>query len=277
MINKPLKWHGGKHYLAPLLVELFPKHLHYVEPFFGGGSVLFQKDPGNCSEVINDIHGELMAFWRVVQSPTRVEQMKEVLSVIPFGKPSFEDALDGGTFGDPGDSELQRALRLFIRYRQSRGGMGKDFATLSRRRTRAGMNEQVSSWLGAIDGLSQAALRLRRVVIFSEPANAIIRQQDGDDTFFYLDPPYLKSTRTAKTVYDFEMSEEHHRELLEVVLSCEGKVMISAYQSELYDDLLCDWNYHDIAIDNKQSAKASKPKMIERVYMNYAPEKWLKA
>jgi hypothetical protein len=35
-LTPPLKWHGGKHYLARQVVALMPSHLHYVEPFAGG-------------------------------------------------------------------------------------------------------------------------------------------------------------------------------------------------------------------------------------------------
>ncbi len=44
-MNRPLKWYGGKHYLAKQIIELMPPHLHYVEPYFGGGAVLFARDP----------------------------------------------------------------------------------------------------------------------------------------------------------------------------------------------------------------------------------------
>lgn len=37
-LTQPIKWHGGKHYLAPKIVALMPRHLHYVEPFGGGGN-----------------------------------------------------------------------------------------------------------------------------------------------------------------------------------------------------------------------------------------------
>ena len=37
-MNSPLKSHGGKHYLAAQIVALMPPHLHYVEPYFGGGT-----------------------------------------------------------------------------------------------------------------------------------------------------------------------------------------------------------------------------------------------
>ena len=78
-MNLPLKWHGGKYYLASKIVGLMPSHLHYVEPFFGGGAVLFAREPEDdglwlfpnkgVSEVVNDINGSLINFWRVLQDP----------------------------------------------------------------------------------------------------------------------------------------------------------------------------------------------------------------
>jgi len=46
-IGAPLKWHGGKSYLADRIIALMPRHLHYVEPYFGGGQVLFRRDPAD--------------------------------------------------------------------------------------------------------------------------------------------------------------------------------------------------------------------------------------
>ncbi len=58
-ISPPLKWHGGKWYLARRIVAKMPPHIHYVEPFAGGLSVLLAKDPEGVSEVVNDINGDL--------------------------------------------------------------------------------------------------------------------------------------------------------------------------------------------------------------------------
>lgn len=66
----PLKWHGGKHYLAKKIVVRMPPNTHYVEPFFGGGAVLLAKDLYEVSEVVNDIDGHLMNFWEVLRYRT---------------------------------------------------------------------------------------------------------------------------------------------------------------------------------------------------------------
>jgi DNA adenine methylase len=44
-LTQPLKWWGGKHYLARKIIDLMPRHLHYVEPYAGGLAVLLEKDP----------------------------------------------------------------------------------------------------------------------------------------------------------------------------------------------------------------------------------------
>ena len=79
-IMPPLKWHGGKYYIANQIVALMPPHLHYVEPYAGGLSVLLARDPGDrklwlsqtgdhagLSEVVNDLDNGLVNFWRVLR------------------------------------------------------------------------------------------------------------------------------------------------------------------------------------------------------------------
>src|SRR5215213_9321604 len=71
VIAGPLKWHGGKAYLASKIVAMMPSHLHYVEPFAGGLSVLLAKDPEGVSEVVNDLNGGLSNFWHVLRDDAR--------------------------------------------------------------------------------------------------------------------------------------------------------------------------------------------------------------
>ncbi|MFO0915259.1 MAG: DNA adenine methylase [Pirellulales bacterium] len=265
----PLKWHGGKSYLAERIVRMMPKHLHYVEPYFGGGAVFFRK-PGHLiqghSEVINDLYGELVTFWRVLQSRELFSEFQRRVALTPFAKPLWEEA------GRNVSSEpIDRAWAFFVRYRQSRQGLGRDFATMSRNRTRRGMNEQVSSWLSAIEGLPEAHERLSRVVIYDEPALDVIRREDGLQTFHYCDPPYLSAIRVVKDTYSREMSDADHRELLTTLGGIQGKFQLSGYRSELYDEAAArfGWNRTDIAIDNKASAQKNKPTKVECLWANF--------
>jgi DNA adenine methylase len=267
--SNPLKWHGGKHYLASTIIEHFPPHTHYVEPFFGGGAVLFAKPIEfieGYSEVVNDLDSELSNFWDVLRDTRKFKRFERVVSATPFSKALWERSAD-----ERATSNVERAVNFFVRYRQSRQGLGSDFATMSRSRTRRGMNEQVSSWLSAVEGLQDAHNRLSRVVIFSEDACSVIAREDSPSTFFYLDPPYLHDTRTATNCYSHEMSEADHTRLLELLGGLTGKFLLSGFPSRLYEQFAkrLRWRRIETVIDNKASGSKSKPKRTECLWMNF--------
>ena len=62
----PLSYIGGKNRLAKQVIEIFPKHTTYVEAFAGGAQVFFHKEPSKV-EVLNDLDGEIVNFYRVCQ------------------------------------------------------------------------------------------------------------------------------------------------------------------------------------------------------------------
>lgn len=267
--SAPIKWHGGKFYLASRIVAMMPVHVHYVEPYFGGGAVFFRKPyelVDGHSEVINDVFNDLVNFWRVLQSRELFSEFERRTTLTPFAKRAWEDSVNCAS-NDPVD----RACNFFIRYRQSRQGLGRDFATMSRTRTRRGMNEQVSSWLSAIEGLPSAHERLRRVAIYCEDAISLIRREDNEYTFFYCDPPYIAQTRVAKDAYACEMTDEQHEVLLQTMAEINGKFILSGYPNSLYDSWAkrCRWRRIDITIDNKASSKKTKPTKTECLWANY--------
>ena len=268
----PLKWHGGKHYLAPKIVDLMPRHLHYVEPYFGGGAVLFAKPCEGVSEVVNDIDGDLTNFWKVLQDEHQFSMLARRLDGTPFSESEWEDYQDvlAGRSQDP---PHVRAAAFFVRYRQSRQGLGKDFATLSRNRTRRSMNEQVSAWLSAVEGLPEAHERLQRVVILDHDALGVIRQQNGPKTHFYIDPPYLHETRTATSCYRHEMTYEQHQELVLLLSHIQGTFQLSGYRNKLYDSFARrhNWRRVEFNLPNNASGKKQKERMTECLWLNYDP------
>lgn len=267
-----IKWHGGKHYLADWILSHAPEHVHYCEPFFGGGAVLFRKEPEGYSEAVNDVCHRLMNFWRVLADPAAFQDFHNYVSTMPFSEELFEHAQRISRQIMPEDCpQWELAAYFFVVARQSRQGLGRAFATTSRRRTRCGMNEQVASWLGAIDGLVDVHQRLRRVVLFCKPALDVIRSQDGEQTWFYCDPPYPHETRTAADAYEYEMAESDHIALLEALAGIEGKFALSSYPNPLYDEFAraCGWAVDYREIDNKASSRPTKETKIEALYMNY--------
>ncbi|WP_439630879.1 DNA adenine methylase [Gemmata sp.] len=263
-IDPPLKWHGGKFYLAPHIVNLMPSHKHYVEPYAGGLSVLLSKNPEGISEVVNDLNEDLTNFWKVLQSEDTFGRFQRALQAVPFSEAEWDNAAEISV-GEP----IERAIRFFIRCRQSLAGRMDRFAPLSKTRTRRDMNEQASAWVTAVDGLPTVYARLRRVAILNRDALSVIKEQDSPGTLFYLDPPYLSETRTSEAVYAHEMTVAQHEQLLNSVLSCHGKVMLSGYHSELYDRKLRRWKRHEFEIKNQAAQARKKRVMTEVLWCNF--------
>jgi DNA adenine methylase len=264
-LTLPLKWHGGKHYLAARIIRLMPPHVHYVEPFAGGLAVLLARNPRGVSEVANDLDGRLTRFWRVLQDAETFERFRRIVEAVPLSEREWRDAADRLDHADP----VEAAVAFFVRCRQSLAGRGDSFAPLSRTRTRRGINEQASAWTAAVDGLPAVHARLRRVAILCRPALEVIRSQDRPGTLFYCDPPYLKSTRKALSVYTLEMNDWEHEELLQMLLACKGKVMVSGYLSPLYDRALAGWTRHAFDLPNNAAGGIVKRRMTETLWTNF--------
>jgi DNA adenine methylase len=275
-LTQPLKWFGGKHYLAPKIIALMPPHLHYVEPFFGGGTVLLARDPEEqrlwlpghkgVSEVVNDIDHRLMNFWRVLQDPATFAQFQRIVEAVPLSRPGWQEA---HAHAHDGTDPVADAVAFFIDARQSRAANMKGFTSLTRSRTRRGMNGNASEWLGAVEGLQDVHERLRGVVIECLPALEVIQREDTPGTLVYADPPYVHSTRSTTDAYAHEMSEHDHQELLDVLKQCRGKVMLSGYPSQLYDKTLAGWSRHTFDLPNHAAGGTEKGRETEVVWCNF--------
>lgn len=260
----PLKWHGGKSYLAKRLVEMMPPHIHYAEPYFGGGSVLLAKEPVGVSEVVNDLNMRLVNFWRVLQDNSMFARFCRAVEAMPLSREEWEEA-----HNNPPTDMVGSAISFFVNCRQSLAGRGKCFTALTRTRTRRGMNGNVSEWLSAVAGLPAVHQRLIQVAVENRHALQFISAEDTNGTLFYCDPPYLNETRTSPDVYEFEMSDGAHRELLSTLRECASKVMLSGYRSKMYDEVLSDWNRHDFDMPNNAAGGKTKRRMTECVWCNF--------
>jgi DNA adenine methylase len=248
-----------------------------VEPFGGGLAILWARDTHDdskwlpphkgVSEVVNDLDGRLTNFYRVLQGFNTFERFRRIVEAIPFSRVEWEKAHG---HADNRTDPVADAVAFFVECRMSLAGRQKGFTPLTRGRLRRGINGNVSEWLGAVDGLGAVHERLRMVVVENLPATKLIRREDGPGTLFYCDPPYLPKTRVAKHAYGrFEMSEAEHRELLEVLQGCAGRVMLSGYPSALYDNALADWNRHTFDLPNNAAGGRRKGRETEVLWCNF--------
>ena len=139
---------------------------------------------------------------------------------------------------------VERARRVVIRAYMGYGGGGATRNTGFRGYGRTSNGGPAQAWHGWPERVPSVVERLRGVVIESRPAAEVIHNQDGEDTLFYVDPPYLVETRGARErVYSVEFEREEHGDLAQVLHEAQGMVIVSGYPSAYYDgDLYADWH-----------------------------------
>lgn len=260
-------WYGGKFSHLDWLLPLLPKTTHFCEPFGGSAAVLLNREPSPV-ETYNDIDSEVVNFFRVLRE--QKEALIEAIGLTPFSREEFELAITQPT---QDISDVERARRFFVRARQVRSGLAQ---TASSGRwanclltSRAGMGGAVSRWLGSVEGLSEIVQRLLRVQIENSSAINVIKRYDSAETLFYCDPPYPHSSRGDSKAYAYEMTDEQHQELAQVLHNVKGKVALSGYRCDLLDELYSDWHYIEATAKNCHSIKQLRTEVL---WVNYEIE-----
>jgi DNA adenine methylase len=236
-----LRYHGGKWKLAPWIIEHFPAHRVYTETFGGAASVLIRK-PRAYGEVYNDLDGEIVNLFRVLQDPAGAARLRELLYLTPFSREEFELVYT------PAEDSIERARRLVMVCYMGFGSNGHNTST--RTGFRANSNRSGTTpahdWANYPDTMPAIIERMRGVVVERRPALEVILQHDSDSTLHYVDPPYVHTTRdrdgARQRDYRFEMTDEDHRQLAASLRDVQGMVVLSGYPCDLYDlELYSDW------------------------------------
>lgn len=257
-------WYGGKFsHLDFILPHIPVDATHFCDVYGGSAAVLLNVSPFPV-ETYNDIDSELVNFFRTLRE--QGSELTKAIGLTPFSR----EELVLACLPARNLSDLERARRFYVRARQTRTGLAQ---TSSEGRwahcvltSRAGMAGAVSRWLGSVDGLSEIAQRLLRVQIENAPALDVIRRYDTVGTVFYLDPPYVHSSRGDASAYGHEMTEEEHRALAETLRTVRGRVILSGYRTALYDELYRGWRREDA--DERLCHSVRKPRR-ESLWLNF--------
>lgn len=240
-----LRYHGGKWKLAPWIIGHFPEHRVYVEPFGGGASVLLRK-PRSYAEIYNDLSDDIVALFRVLRDADQAARLVDLLRLTPFARLELESAYVHT------DDPVERARHTLVRSFMGYGSASVicDHATGFRANSKRSGTTPARDWTNFPDALVMTVERMRGVIIEHKDAVACMAQHDSPRTLFYVDPPYVHSTRSfkhtrAKTVYEHEMDDDAHRRLATWLHGCRGMVVLSGYRCDLYDELYKDWQRTD--------------------------------
>lgn len=227
--------------LAPWIISHFPTHNIYVEPFAGAASVLLRKSRSK-TEIINDLDGRIVNLFSVLRDETLSKKLEKALYLTPYSRKEYELGLD-----DSAECPVERARRAIVRGCMSFGSSGLIDSNPGFRAKTYFCNEE-KAWADLPYRIHAFTERLRGVVIESMPAERLLLKHDRKDTLFYLDPPYVHTTRTSYTSrhgYIFDMSAKEHRSLAKTLHNLKSMIIISGYDSKLYNKLFVDWPRFD--------------------------------
>jgi DNA adenine methylase len=233
-IKAPAPYFGGKQQISGLIASLFPPHTTYVEVFGGMASVLFGKVPSRL-EVYNDIESGVVNFFRVLRDPEQCAQLCELLELTPYAREELMACRKGI---DDAANPVEKARMWYALAQMSFAG--RIHSDTGFRFSKGFNHSPAYSFRSGIDMLPMFTARLRRVVIEHMDFRRLLEAYDAPDTLFYCDPPYLPETRKRKA-YACEMTAEDHADLLALLNSRHGHVVLSGYDSPLYRDALRGW------------------------------------
>ena len=262
-MRPPLKWHGGKRYLAGQIIANFPHHRVYLEPFGGGASVLLNKGPCEV-ETYNDLDLRITRFFRVLRDEGEAFVQRARMTL--YSQVEFEEAAEY----PENASNLDMALRDFTRWRQSFGGQGQSWSYTTSR-ARGGKAGDVNAWWTSIEHLPAIIERIRRVQIICQSAFDCVTRFDHVEGLIYCDPPYVHSTREqhSRNVYHAEMDDAEHRALGKLLRGCKSKVVVSGYPSPLYEQIYSGWRNITFDIANHAAGGKKKGREKECLWMNF--------
>lgn len=232
-----IRYHGAKFRLAPWILSFFPAHTCYVEPFGGAAGVLLQK-PRSYAEVYNDLDGDVVNLFRVLRDPAANQRLQELCALTPYSRDEFCEA------GHPDDDPVERARRMVVRASM---GFGSAAAAGGNSGFRSDSKRQYATaahlWARYPTNLAAIGQRFEGVIIENKTAEDVLLAHDANTTLHFCDPPYLPETRVhGNRYYRHEMTPENHIKLLETLKHLKGMVVVSGYESDLYNNMLTGWH-----------------------------------
>lgn len=240
----PCVWYGGKGLIYRKILPFISTGKVYVEPYCGMASLFWHLPKPYPIEVLNDLSGDVVNLFRVLQDRATFEDFKHRVVWTPYALDELRRALSYD-----GDDPVMKAWSFYVRVNMLVSGniVGSGEGRWSRCLTSTGsMARNTSRWRKRMAMLDWWHDRLTRVQIENSDALEVIERWDSADTIFYLDPPYIHSTRKMVDAYAHEMGDDQHQALVNLLLVSKGKFVLSGYRNAIYKKLeQAGWNCID--------------------------------
>ena len=262
-----LPYIGGKSFLAGWIISNFPedyRKMHYVEPFGGGGWVLYKKDESYL-EVYNDLNSQLVNLFEVIRDnysefAGRAEWCLHSREMYLEAREKLKD--------DKYLTDIEKAIHYAVNKCQSFSGNGGwGYATTS-------IKFANGKWLPFLKKMELINARLKKVQIECLDFGAVIEKYDHSNTLFYMDPPYM-DVEYYYNAPGIKFKTEDHLRLLDYLKNIKGKFSLSYYD---HPQVVKYYDGYNIIKKNtvkhstgttKRTTHIERPKGTELLIMNY--------
>ena len=226
------RYAGGLWYVLKHIYPLIPEHKVFVDVFAGLGLVLLNKKRSKL-EVLNDIDDNIYNLFVVLRE--NFDEFARQFSWLIYSRKQHQEfkkqyKKDRLTSLPP----VKRAIAYFYLLNTAISSLDSGFRIAKDRYTRtlSVFDDKVVS-----ERLEKVRRRLKNVLIEKLDFRDCIKKYDSHDTFFFCDPPYM----VDKKVYEFDMSEEDHRDLADLLRNIKGKFMLIHVENEKFYEVYGDF------------------------------------
>ncbi|MFV0553339.1 MAG: DNA adenine methylase [Mangrovibacterium sp.] len=259
-----VKWAGGKTQLIKIIEQAMPKnfggaHATYIEPFVGGGAMLFHvlnHYPKLGNVVINDINTDLIGTYKTIQN-----KVEELIVILQSWELEYHALLEDNEakkayyyqkrelFNSRSSGELyQAALFIFLNKTCFNG--------LYRVNRKNEFNVPIGGYkkplICDVENLSAVHASLQRVSILNGDFENTLKEAQGN-TFFYFDPPYKPLSETS-SFNSYTKDEFNDDEQIRLARFC---------------DKLDEQGYQWILSNSDVRGKNPKDNFFDDLYKNY--------
>ncbi|WP_205410245.1 DNA adenine methylase, partial [Aquimarina longa] len=219
----PISYYGGKQNLAKRILSLIPKHNLYCEPFVGGGAIFFSKEPSPV-EVINDLDGRVVNFYKVCK--LQFAKLNKLIQATPHSRKLHTEAKT--ILQDTTEKNaVKRAWAFWVQTNMSFSKIL--FGGYAYERKTNGISRGIFNKKQAFT--KEICDRLNLVDIECNDALKVIKSRDTSDSFFYIDPPYFNSDMGHYKGY----SKQDFIHLLKLLSTIKGTFLLSSYPSDILE------------------------------------------
>lgn len=290
-----LKWAGGKRQLISEIEKRLPPNINeietYVEPFIGGGALLFHMlENYNFKQIhISDINLELVLCYRQLQSSVDdvISALKKLVTDFPLTTDERSDYfynirdLWNSNLDIESMTDKERSSRVAQMIFLNKTCFNGLFRLNRSGKFNVPTGRYKKPSFPSVESLKEVNLALQFVTIHHGSYEECLKWVD-ENSFVYFDPPYRPLSKTSSFIsYSTgDFNDDNQTELASLTIELDKKkVMVLLSNSDpkntvedddFFDDLYCDFQIDRVFANRAINSNPDKRgKISELLIRNY--------